>query len=36
MESDGPEIRPARPDEAELLSHICFRAKSYREYPMNL
>jgi GNAT superfamily N-acetyltransferase len=36
MESDGPEIRAARPDEAETLSHICFRAKSYWEYPRGL
>ncbi|MDR0616272.1 MAG: GNAT family N-acetyltransferase [Synergistaceae bacterium] len=36
MESDGPGIRAARSDEAEILSHICFRAKSYWEYPREL
>ncbi|MDR1020030.1 MAG: GNAT family N-acetyltransferase [Synergistaceae bacterium] len=36
MEPDGPLIRAAKPDEAELLSHICFRAKSYWEYPREL
>ncbi|MDR1514454.1 MAG: GNAT family N-acetyltransferase [Synergistaceae bacterium] len=36
MEPDGPHIRAAKFDEAELLSHICFRAKSYWEYPREL
>jgi N-acetylglutamate synthase-like GNAT family acetyltransferase len=36
MEPDGPLIRAAKLDEAELLSHICFRAKSYWEYPKEL
>ena len=36
MEPYGPLIRAAKLDEAELLSHICFRAKSYWEYPKEL
>ncbi|MDR0649713.1 MAG: GNAT family N-acetyltransferase [Synergistaceae bacterium] len=36
MEPDGPLIRAAKPDEADLLSHICFRAKSYWDYPKEL
>jgi GNAT superfamily N-acetyltransferase len=36
MEPDGPLLRAAAFDEAELLSHICFRAKSYWEYPRDL
>jgi N-acetylglutamate synthase-like GNAT family acetyltransferase len=36
MEPDGPLIRAAKLDEAELLSHIYFRAKSYWEYPREL
>ena len=36
MDSDDLIIRAARPDEAELLSHMIFRAASYWEYPREL
>jgi N-acetylglutamate synthase-like GNAT family acetyltransferase len=36
MDPDSLIIRPARFDEADLLSHVCFRARSYWEYPREL
>ncbi|MDR1943916.1 MAG: GNAT family N-acetyltransferase [Synergistaceae bacterium] len=36
MDYEDLEIRPARFDEADLLSHICFRARSYWDYPREL
>ena len=36
MDPDDLVIRSARPDEAELLSHMIFRAMSYWEYPREL
>ncbi|MDR3320841.1 MAG: GNAT family N-acetyltransferase [Synergistaceae bacterium] len=36
MDPDSLVIRPARFDEADLLSQVCFRARSYWEYPREL
>ncbi|MDR3322558.1 MAG: GNAT family N-acetyltransferase [Synergistaceae bacterium] len=36
MDPDDTVIRPARLDEADILSHICFRARSYWEYSREL
>lgn len=36
MEPDSLVIRSARPDEAETLSHMIFRARAYCDYPREL
>jgi N-acetylglutamate synthase-like GNAT family acetyltransferase len=36
MDPDDLAIRPARPEEAEFLSHLIFRARTYWDYPREL
>ncbi|MDR3353642.1 MAG: GNAT family N-acetyltransferase [Synergistaceae bacterium] len=36
MDPDDLVIRPAKPEEAELLSHMIFRARTYWDYPREL
>jgi N-acetylglutamate synthase-like GNAT family acetyltransferase len=36
MDPDDLLIRPARPDEAEILSHMIFRARTYWDYPREM
>ena len=36
MDPDDLVIRPARPDEAETLTHMVFRARAYCDYPGDL